>query len=55
MLIKKINGVSVQEIKDVQKIIGMLKPGQVISMDIQRENKSLSVNISVTKMDYQQN
>ena len=54
-IIKKINGVSVQEIKDVQKIIGMLKPGQVISMDIQRENKSLSVNISVTKMDYQQN
>ena len=52
-IIKKINGVAVQEIKDVQRIIGMLKPGQIISMDIQRESRNFTVNISVTKMDYQ--
>ena len=38
-IIKKINGKIVTEIKEVQKIIGMLKPGQNLSMEVQRSSQ----------------
>ena len=52
-IIKKIDGVAVTEIKDVQKIIGMLKPGQIISVEIRRNNRIINTNILVSKMNYQ--
>jgi len=51
-IIKKINGKPVAEIKNIQKIIGNSKPGQVIDMQIQRDGKLTNVNILVSKMDY---
>ena len=51
-IIKKINGKSVTEIKNIQKIIGNSKPGQVIEMQIQRDGRLTNVNILVSKMDY---
>ena len=40
------------EIKNVQKIIGSLKPGQIIDMQIQRDGRLINVNILVSKMNY---
>ena len=51
-IIKKINGDEVTEIKSVQKIIGSLKPGQNIDMEIQRGSELVNVNILVSKMEY---
>ena len=51
-IIKKINGDKVTEIKSVQKIIGSLKPGQNIDMEIQRGSELVNVNILVSKMEY---
>ncbi len=51
-IIKKINGDKVTEIKSVQKIIGNLKPGQIIDMEIQRGSELVNVNILVSKMEY---
>ena len=51
-IIKKIDGKSVTEIKNIQKIIGNSKPGQVIEMQIQRDSRLTNVNILVSKMDY---
>jgi len=52
-IIKKINNKSVTEIKEVQKIIGRLKPGEVITMSVQRDDRLINVNILVSKMNYQ--
>ena len=52
-IIKKIDGNDVTEIKSVQKIIGSVKPGQIIDMQIQREGKLININILVSKMFYQ--
>ena len=52
-IIKKINNNIVTEIKEVQKIIGMLKPGQTLSMEIQRNKSLIKINILVSKMNYQ--
>ena len=52
-VIKKINNNTVTEIKEVQKIIGMLKPGQTLSMEIQRNRSLIKINILVSKMNYQ--
>ena len=51
-VIKKINGKIVKEIKSVQKIIGNLKPGEIIDMEIQRGDKVININILVSKMGY---
>ena len=51
-IIKKINGKSVTEIKNIQKIIGNSKPGEVIDIQIQRDGRMTNVNILVSKMDY---
>ena len=51
-VIKKINGDKVTEIKNVQKIIGNLKPGQIIDVEIQRGSKLININILVSKMGY---
>ena len=51
-IIKKINGKSVAEIKNIQKIIGNSKPGQVIDMQIQRDGRLTNINILVSKMNY---
>ncbi len=51
-IIKKIDGKSVTEIKNIQKIIGNSKPGQVIEMQIERDSRLTNVNILVSKMDY---
>ena len=51
-IIKRINGKSVTEIKNIQKIIGNSKPGQVIDMQIQRDGRLTNINILVSKMDY---
>ena len=51
-IIKKINGDKVTEIKNVQKIIGNLKPGQIIDMEIQRGSELVNINILVSKMEY---
>ena len=51
-IIKKINGKIVTEIKEVQKIIGMLKPGQKLSMEVKRNRSIVKINILVSKMDY---
>ena len=50
-VIRKINGNKVTEIKSVQKIIGNLKPGQVIDMEIQRDDRLININILVSKME----
>ena len=52
-IIKKIDGNAVTEIKSVQKIIGSLKPGQIVDMQIEREGKLININILVSKMYYQ--
>ena len=52
-IIKKINNNTVTEIKEVQKIIGMLKPGQNLSMEVQRNKILVKINILVSKMNYQ--
>jgi S1-C subfamily serine protease len=52
-IIKKINNNIVTEIKEVQKIIGMLKPGQTLSMEVQRNRSLIKINILVSKMNYQ--
>ena len=52
-IIKKINNKNVTEIKEVQKIIGRLKPGEVITMSVQRDDRLINVNILVSKMNYQ--
>ena len=52
-IIKKINGKIVTEIKEVQKIIGMLKPGQNLSMEVKRNKSIVKINILVSKMNYQ--
>jgi S1-C subfamily serine protease len=51
-VIKKINGKPVTEIKNIQKIIGNSKPGQIIDMQIQRDGRLTNINILVSKMDY---
>ena len=51
-IIKKINGKTVTEIKEVQRIIGMLKPGQKLSMEVKRNRSMIKINILVSKMDY---
>ena len=51
-IIKKVNSTSVTEIKEIQKIIGMVRPGQELSMDIQRNKSMVKVNVLVSKMDY---
>ena len=51
-IIKKINGKIITEIKEVQKIIGMLKPGQKLSMEVKRNRSIVKINILVSKMDY---
>ena len=43
----------VTDIKEVQKIIGMLKPGETLSMEIQRNRSLVKINILVSKMNYQ--
>ena len=52
-IIKKVNSSVVTEIKEVQKIIGMVRPGQKLSMDVQRNKNLIKINISVSKMNYQ--
>ena len=52
-IIKKINNNIVTEIKEVQKIIGMLKPGQTLSMEIQRNKSLIKIDILVSKMNYE--
>ena len=52
-IIKKIDGNAVTEIKSVQKIIGSLKPGQIVDMQVEREGKLININILVSKMYYQ--
>ena len=52
-IIKKINGKIITEIKEVQKIIGMLKPGQNLSMEVKRNKSIVKINILVSKMNYQ--
>ena len=52
-IIKKINNNTVTEIKEVQRIIGMLKPGQNLSMEVQRNRSLIKINILVSKMNYQ--
>jgi S1-C subfamily serine protease len=52
-IIKKINNNIVTEIKEVQRIIGMLKPGQTLSMEVQRNKNLIKINILVSKMNYQ--
>ena len=42
----------VTEIKEVQKIIGMLKPGQNLSMEVKRNKSLIKINILVSKMNY---
>ena len=52
-IIKKINNNIVTEIKEVQKIIGMLKPGQTLSMEVQRNKSLIKIDILVSKMNYE--
>tara|TARA_B100001996_G_scaffold382358_1_gene373969 strand:- start:2460 stop:3533 length:1074 start_codon:yes stop_codon:yes gene_type:complete len=51
-IIKKIDGIQVQEVKDIQNIIGKSKPGDMTSMELQRESDILTVNIIIEKMNY---
>ena len=53
IIIKKVNSTSVTEIKEIQKIIGMVRPGQNLSMDIQRNKSMIKVNVLVSKMNYE--
>jgi len=52
-IIRKVNNNIVTEIKEVQKIIGMVRPGQTLTMEILRDRKIINVNILVSKMSYQ--
>ena len=51
-IIRKIDDTQVNEIKDVQKIIGKLKPGQIIMLDILRQSKIIKLEILVSKMSF---
>ena len=51
-IIKKVNQNVVTEIKEVQKIIGLVRPGETLSMEILRDRKLMDVNILVSKMNY---
>jgi S1-C subfamily serine protease len=51
-VIRKIDNIQVNEIKDVQKIIGELKPGQIIMLDILRQSKIIKLEILVSKMSF---
>ena len=49
-IIKKVNGMKVNKIKDMQDIIGKSKPGDLVSFQIQRMNDILNTNLKVEKM-----
>ena len=51
-IIRKIDNAQVNEIKDVQKIIGELKPGQIIMLDILRQSKIIQLEVLVSKMSF---
>jgi len=51
-IINKINGTKVQEVKDIQKIIGKSKPGDIVSIELQRGGDVLTANIVIEKMNY---
>ncbi len=49
-IIKKVNGMKVDKIKDMQDIIGKSKPGDLVSFQIQRIGDILNTNVKVEKM-----
>ena len=49
-IIKKVNGMKVDKIKDMQDIIGKSKPGDLVSFQIQRISDILNTNVKVEKM-----
>jgi len=49
-IIRKIDGVTINSVKDIQKIIGKLKPGQIITISVIRGSKSKEIDIVVEKM-----
>ena len=51
-IIKKIDNFKVQEVKDIQNIIGKSKPGNIVSVELQRGSDILTANIIIEKMNY---
>ena len=48
-VVRKINDVEVYDIKDVQKMVADLMPGQSVVLEIQRKDKELRFGLVVTK------
>ena len=48
-IVRKINDVEVYDIKDVQKMVADLMPGQSVVLEIQRKDKELRFGLVVTK------
>ena len=49
-IIKKVNGIEVDKIKEMQNIIGKSQPGDLVEFEIQRNSDRYTVNVSVEKM-----
>ena len=48
-VVRKINDVEVNDIKDVQKMVANLMPGQSVVLEVQRKDKELRFGLVVTK------
>ena len=49
-IIKKVNGIKVDKIKEMQNIIGKSQPGDLVEFEVQRNSDRYTVNVEVHKM-----
>ena len=49
-IIKKVNGIRVDRIKEMQNIIGKSRPGDLVEFELQRNSDRYTVNVEVQKM-----
>ena len=49
-IIKKVNGIRVNKIKEMQNIIGKSRPGDLVEFEIHRNSDRYTVNVPVEKM-----
>ena len=49
-IIKKVNGIKVDKIKEMQNIIGKSQPGDLVEFEVQRNSDRYTVNVEVQKM-----
>ena len=49
-IIRKVNGIKVDKIKEMQNIIGKSQPGDLVEFEIQRSSDRYTVNVEVQKM-----